>query len=284
MAGALRLDTASWTLSASARSTASSSPFRPTGTHRPAHTGCLLRQSGRGQTRARRRLASDVLAVRGRRGVRRRAEPRGCRRVAGAALPPDWDMVFFGGMHRDEPVRVRENVLKLEGDHVDATPMRCAAGSTRRSSTRTLAAPSRSTCATGCCQERFNCYCFFRIWRGSTAGFPTRTAGWSEPWWLKGVAGPRRCCDGSPPATHADRRRRSCRRARRPPAPQSAYTTSAYRRLLNGSDDRRRGAVRTGPCPLPQRRCRAIRRRQGLLRVRRPRHRAATWDARRRTS
>jgi glycosyl transferase family 25 len=151
-----------------------------------------------------------------------------------AQLPSDWDMLFFGGMHRDEPVRVRENVLKLT------------------SSTSTYAYAVRSTIYPAfleahsdsrqpidvrnrVLQEQFNCYCFFPHLAWVDGGLSDTQGRPIEPWWLKEslvLGGP--TMDRIQSRTlvvilHRDSARQDV--AHR----NLVYTVNAYSRLLDGA-------------------------------------------------
>ena len=166
-----------------------------------------------------------------------------------AQLPPDWDMVFFGGMHRDEPVRVRENVLKLK-----ATTSTYAYAVRRRIYSAFLDAHAGSAepidVRNRLLQERFNCYCFFPHLAWVDGGLSDTHGRLVEPWWLKeslvlGGAAMDRLQQRTlivvvdRAGERDDLRRRNL-----------AYTTSAYRRLLNGST-----IVVAEPCGQGRARC-----------------------------
>jgi GR25 family glycosyltransferase involved in LPS biosynthesis len=151
-----------------------------------------------------------------------------------AQLPSDWDMLFLGGMHRDDPVRVRDNVVKLTA------------------TTSTYAYAVRSTVYTAfldahadspepvdvrnrVLQQRFNCYCFFPHLAWVDGGLSDTQGRLVEPWWLKEslvLGGP--SMDRIQQRTlvvvvdRGDDRNALARR-------NLAYTTSAYRRLLDGA-------------------------------------------------
>jgi len=101
-----------------------------------------------------------------------------------AQVPSDWDMVFLGGMHRDEPVRVGENVMKLT-----------ATTSTYAYAVRHLLfdafleahADSREPIdlQNRLLQERFNCYCAFPHLAWVEGGLSDTQGRPVEPWWLK---------------------------------------------------------------------------------------------------
>jgi glycosyl transferase family 25 len=101
-----------------------------------------------------------------------------------AEVPCDWDMLFFGGMHREAPVRVGEHVLKLSGT------TSTYAYAIRRSiygPFLDVHAESRDPIdvRNRVLQERFNCYCFFPhlAW---VEGGPSDTQGRPvNPWWLR---------------------------------------------------------------------------------------------------
>ena len=99
-------------------------------------------------------------------------------------LPSDWDMLFFGGMHREAPLPVSENVLKLTGS---TSTYAYAVRSTVYPAFLETHAVSREPIdvSNRHLQERFNCYCFFPhlAWveggQSDTLGRPV------NPWWLR---------------------------------------------------------------------------------------------------
>ena len=101
-----------------------------------------------------------------------------------AQLPADWDMLYFGGMHRDEPVRVRENVLKLT-----ATTSTYAYALRHTIYSVFLDAHADSVepidVRNRLLQERFNCYCFFPHLAWVDGGLSDTQGRVVEPWWLK---------------------------------------------------------------------------------------------------
>jgi GR25 family glycosyltransferase involved in LPS biosynthesis len=101
-----------------------------------------------------------------------------------AQLPTDWDMLFFGGMHREAPLPVCENVLKLTGS---TSTYAYAVRSTVYPAFLETHAESREPIdvRNKQLQEKFNCYCFFPhlAW---VDGGPSDTQGRPvNPWWLR---------------------------------------------------------------------------------------------------
>jgi glycosyl transferase, family 25 len=101
-----------------------------------------------------------------------------------AQLPSDWDMLFFGGMHREAPLPVCENILKLtQSTSTYAYAVRSSVYpaflATHAESREPIDVRNRQL------QERFNCYCFFPhlAWvdggQSDTQGRPV------NPWWLR---------------------------------------------------------------------------------------------------
>ncbi|HEX2452230.1 MAG TPA: glycosyltransferase family 25 protein [Vicinamibacterales bacterium] len=101
-----------------------------------------------------------------------------------AQLPSDWDMLFFGGMHREAPLRVRENIVKLTGStstyaYAVRSTIYHAFLETHARSLEPIDVRNRQL------QERFNCYCFIPhlAWveggESDTQGRPV------NPWWLR---------------------------------------------------------------------------------------------------
>ena len=99
-------------------------------------------------------------------------------------LPPDWDMLFLGGMHRSEPERISKNILKLSGSTATY------AYAVRRtiyddfleihSNTQTpLDVNNRFL------QERFNCYCFYPHLAWVEKSHSDTHGRVVDPWWLK---------------------------------------------------------------------------------------------------
>jgi hypothetical protein len=101
-----------------------------------------------------------------------------------AQLPPDWDMVFFGCMHRSEPVRISENLLKLS---YSTSTYAYAVRDTVYSAFLDLHSPSRRPVDVNnkLLQERFNCYCFDPNLAWVESGHSDTHQRAVNPWWLK---------------------------------------------------------------------------------------------------
>jgi GR25 family glycosyltransferase involved in LPS biosynthesis len=151
-----------------------------------------------------------------------------------AQVPPDWDMLFFGGMHRGEPLRVRENVLKLTAStstyaYAVRNTVYSAFLHAHADSSEPIDVRNRVL------QERLNCYCFFPHLAWVDGGLSDTQGRFVEPWWLKEsmVLGG--------PAMDRLQQRTLVVVVDRAGAPEAlarrnvAYATSAYRRLLNGA-------------------------------------------------
>jgi glycosyl transferase, family 25 len=151
-----------------------------------------------------------------------------------AQLPADWDMLFFGGMHRDQPVRVRENVLKLTAT---TSTYAYAVRSTIYSAFLDAHAdsPEPVDVRNRLLQQRFNCYCFFPHLAWVDGGHSDTQGRLVDPWWLKEslvLGGPEmdRIQQRTLVVVVEDGSARNELTRR-----NLAYTTSAYRRLLNGA-------------------------------------------------
>lgn len=101
-----------------------------------------------------------------------------------AQLPSDWDMLFFGCMHRREPVRVSANVLKLT---YSTSTYAYAVRSRAYRSFVELQSASRQPVDVNnrLLQERFNCYCFFPNLAWVESGHSDTHGRPVNPWWLK---------------------------------------------------------------------------------------------------
>lgn len=101
-----------------------------------------------------------------------------------AQLPPDWDMVFFGCLHRSEPVRVSENLLKLS---YSTSTYAYAVRDTVYSAFLDLHSSSRRPVDVNnrLLQERFNCYCFSPNLAWVESGYSDTHQRAINPWWLK---------------------------------------------------------------------------------------------------
>jgi glycosyl transferase family 25 len=164
-----------------------------------------------------------------------------------AQVPPDWDMLFFGGMHRDEPQRVRENVLKLT-----------ASTSTYAYAVRSTLYPAFLETHSGSrqpidlrnrvLQETYNCYCFFPHLAWVDGGLSDTQGRPVDPWWLK-----ESLILGGPTLARIQRSTLVVTvheaSARRDLAQRNLiYSVNAYRRLLEGAtvvvvEQRRGGTV-----------------------------------------
>jgi glycosyl transferase, family 25 len=101
-----------------------------------------------------------------------------------AQLPEDWDMVFFGCMHRSEPVRVCENLVKLT---YSTSTYAYAVRDTVYSAFLDLHSPSQRPVDVNnrLLQERFNCYCVFPNLAWVESGHSDTHGRAVNPWWLK---------------------------------------------------------------------------------------------------
>ena len=101
-----------------------------------------------------------------------------------AQVPNDWDMVFFGAMHRGGPVRVREHVLKLTAS---TSTYAYAVRSTIYPAFLETHAASREPIdvRNRLLQERFNCYCFFPHLAWVDGGLSDTQGRVVHPWWLR---------------------------------------------------------------------------------------------------
>jgi len=142
--------------------------------------------------------------------------------------------LFFGGMHRAEPVRVRENVLKLTAS---TSTYAYAVRSTVYSAFLDAhgESPEPIDVRNRLLQERFNCYCFYPHLAWVDGGLSDTQGRMVEPWWLK-----ESLVLGGPAMDRIQRRtlvvivdRAGGRKdlSRR----NLAYAERGYRRLLEGS-------------------------------------------------
>ena len=101
-----------------------------------------------------------------------------------AQLPPDWDMVYFGCMHRSEPVRVCENLVKAS---YSTSTYAYAVRDTVYSAFLDMHSPSQRPIDVNnrLLQERFNCYCFFPNLAWVESGHSDTHGRAVNPWWLK---------------------------------------------------------------------------------------------------
>lgn len=101
-----------------------------------------------------------------------------------AELPADWDMVFFGCMHRREPVRVSGNVLRLS---YSTSTYAYAVRDTVYSAFLELqsASPQPVDVNNRLLQERFNCYCSVPNLAWVESGHSDTHGRAVNPWWLK---------------------------------------------------------------------------------------------------
>ncbi|HEX5732696.1 MAG TPA: glycosyltransferase family 25 protein [Blastocatellia bacterium] len=98
--------------------------------------------------------------------------------------PADWDMLFFGCMHRREPVRVCDNVLKLS---YATSTYAYAVRETVYSAFAELHSASRQPIDANnrLLQERFNCYSFSPHLAWVEGGHSDTHGRPINPWWLK---------------------------------------------------------------------------------------------------
>ena len=101
-----------------------------------------------------------------------------------AQLPGDWDMIFFGCMHRRAPVRVSENVLRLT---YSTSTYAYAVRDTVYSAFLELQSATRQPVdvSNRLLQERFNCYSFFPNLAWVESGHSDTHSRPVNPWWLK---------------------------------------------------------------------------------------------------
>jgi hypothetical protein len=99
-------------------------------------------------------------------------------------VPSDWDMLFFGGMHRSEPIPVSPNVVRLTGTT-----------STYAYAVRETAYDAFIALNAGTfepvdvtnleLQRRLNCYCFLPHLAWADADYSDTHGRSVNPWWLK---------------------------------------------------------------------------------------------------
>lgn len=101
-----------------------------------------------------------------------------------AQLPMDWDMAFFGCMHRSEPVQVSDNVLKLR---YSTSTYAYAVRDTVYSAFLELQSVTRQPVdvTNRLLQERYNCYCSFPNLAWVESGHSDTYGRAVNPWWLK---------------------------------------------------------------------------------------------------
>lgn len=101
-----------------------------------------------------------------------------------AQLSPDWEMVLFGGLHRIEPERVSENLLKLS---FTTSTYAYAVRDTVYSAFLDLQSAARRPVdvTNRVLQERFNSYCFFPNLAWVEGGHSDTLGRALNPWWLK---------------------------------------------------------------------------------------------------
>jgi len=99
-------------------------------------------------------------------------------------LPQDWDMAFFGCMHRSEPVQVSKNVLRLK---YSTSTYAYAMRDTIYSAFLELQSATRQPVdvTNRLLQERFNCYCSFPNLAWVESGHSDTHGRPGNPWWLK---------------------------------------------------------------------------------------------------
>jgi glycosyl transferase family 25 len=98
-------------------------------------------------------------------------------------LPDDWDMVLFGAMHRQEPVRISENVYKVTGStstyaYALRETIYSAFIDLNRSSTEPVDVNNQRL------QQMFNCYCFIPHLAWAEGGHSDTHGRAVNPWWL----------------------------------------------------------------------------------------------------
>jgi len=101
-----------------------------------------------------------------------------------AQVPADWDMVFFGCMHRREPVQVSENVQRVS---YATSTYAYAVRDTIYSAFIELHSASRHPIDVNnrLLQERYNCYSFSPNLAWVESGHSDTHARPINPWWLK---------------------------------------------------------------------------------------------------
>jgi glycosyl transferase, family 25 len=101
-----------------------------------------------------------------------------------AQLPANWDMLFFGCMHRREPVPVSENVLKL---NYSTSTYAYAVRDTAYSAFIELQSAGRHPVDVNnrLLQERLNCYSFFPNLAWVESGYSDTHGRPVNPWWLQ---------------------------------------------------------------------------------------------------
>jgi GR25 family glycosyltransferase involved in LPS biosynthesis len=74
-------------------------------------------------------------------------------------LPSDWDMLFFGALHKDEPIKVSENIARITGAN---STYACALKSTVFDAFIALNSNTAEVLDNNslALQKQFNCYCF----------------------------------------------------------------------------------------------------------------------------
>jgi glycosyl transferase, family 25 len=74
-------------------------------------------------------------------------------------LPPDWDMLFFGALHKDEPIKVSDNIARITQAN---STFACALKSTVFEAFIELNRKTEEVLDNNSLilQQRFNCYCF----------------------------------------------------------------------------------------------------------------------------
>src|SRR5262245_20335386 len=101
-----------------------------------------------------------------------------------AQVPSDWDMLFFGGMHRDEPLKVSENVVRLTG-----TTSTYAYALNESIYDAFIELNNRILQPVDVnnyeLQRRFNCYCFLPHLAWADADYSDTHGRAVNPWWLK---------------------------------------------------------------------------------------------------
>jgi hypothetical protein len=99
-------------------------------------------------------------------------------------VPADWDMIFFGCMHRREPVQISDNVLRLS---YATSTYAYAVRDTVYSAFAEMHSASRQPIDVNnrLLQERFNCYAFLPHLAWVESGHSDTHNRPINPWWLK---------------------------------------------------------------------------------------------------
>jgi len=125
-------------------------------THTPGAYGCLLSHL-QVVSDARRRGVSSVLVFEDDVLFADQLETRFATAIA--QLPSDWDMLFFGALHRDEPIKVSDNIARITQAN---STFACALRSTVFDAFIELNSQTEEVLDVNnlILQQQFNCYCF----------------------------------------------------------------------------------------------------------------------------